>query len=210
MLSNRMLAATGPIRLTDLGETASGTGTISGSSTSAPTTFLVLTMYHAGSSTATITDVSWGGNTCDILVQASVNFISSVTYTACIAAIRGAQTGNIVITSSLAISASRGTLVGATNVQSLTPVDTDTATGTGTSRTLSALNSAGSGGARIAGVSKSAPSEGVGWSGLTEIGDINSGDYRHSAATAEGSGSGSITASWASSSAAALVGVSIQ
>lgn len=139
---------------TDHGDAASGVvssnsvATIAGLSSDGPDTFIFLNGAISPAATLQISSVTFGGNAATQLVfqRNDDNTQFSAIYH-----IAGSQTGNIVVTAdgsyTWIVSA---TVISIDNLQSSTPVDTDTAkSDSATALSLSALASPGTGGIRL-------------------------------------------------------------
>lgn len=175
------------------------------------TSFALITWKDA--STLTLSSATWGGNACSILVQQSSG--SSTRIGCAIIAISGAQTGNLVLNFSAACDDAEVTAISADNVQSLTPVDTDATFqefGSATSVDLDALTAPGVGGVRLAVEAHFSSGTAITWTNATEVSDLATGTYRHSAAYDLGNNGTTISTSVSTNSGFTRVicGVSIR
>lgn len=205
------------VAFVDHGDATSGTissgdtATLTGLTSSGPHTYVLLT-GGADGSTVSISTVTFGGNsmTEKVFVQSAAGDDWAAIYY-----IAGAQTGDIVVTLSSAISwDAAATAVSATGLRSATNIDTDTAVSdSATSLSLSALTTPGDGGARLVSFSHSASAGTVTPTNLTEMSDIDGGSTRHVAGYDLGDDGTTITCTTTESpglTRCAMVGISIR
>lgn len=209
--------AVADIEITDDGDFALSSGgttathTFNSVVTSRADSFALITWND--DQTITLDTATWGGNACSILVQATT---TAATRRGCAIIHRaGTQTGNIVLTFSAACTSSHVTAVSLDNLQSSTPVDTDSdvrASGDATSNDLDALAAPGVGGIRLAVQSNSSDTTALTWTNATEVSDLDAGSNRHTAAYDLGNNSSTINTSQSSNSFAirAICGVSMR
>lgn len=206
----RMAGAIGDIALIDDGDAApsSGTGgtahTYSSQTSTGPTSVLAITWVGDGA-LRTLSSATWNGNAMSILVQRSTG---SNWDRAAFVAISGAQSGAIVLNFSGNVSDSHITKISLTNVQSLTPLDTDSAEGEDAALSLASLSSPGEGGIRLAAIAGAADTVDTTWTNATEIADLDAGVERHSVAYDLGDDGTTISAD--NDGFQTLVGVSIR
>lgn len=199
------------ITVTDDGDASSVLGTpnpthtISSQTSTGPVSVLCISREEGAA--GTLSTVTWGGNSMTILVQA---VIVGQRNGAAIAIINGAQSGSIVLTFTANVKEVGITKLSLTGVQSLTPVDTDTATTTtGTNPiSLNSLNSPGVGGVRIAVASHSATGAET-WTNATEASDVTVGAHQHLVAYDLGDDGTTISVSTGGTDTA-MVGVSLR
>ena len=128
---------------------------------------------------------------------------------AAIAHISGAQSGDLVLTFSGVLTFPAITVMSLTNVRSLTPLDTDSATTADGTASLASLASPGAGGIRIAVLTNDLDTTAITWTNGTEIADFDAGDHRHSVAYDLGNDAVAISVAGGADDDA-LVGVSIR
>ena len=211
MLATRMRMAPvlGPVELTDDGDnaiqdTGFGTDTHTHDDQSSTGPVSVLAIFWRDADDIALSGVTWGGATVAILVQAH-----RANAGAAIAIIKGAQTGDVVLTFADIVNDTSLTVMSLKNLRSRSAIDTDTSTHASGGASLTSLASPGVGGIRIAAWTNDDDTNTVTWTGATEISDVDGSSHRFSAAYDLGDDNGTITANGGSDEEA-ICGVSLR
>lgn len=183
----------GPVSLIDDGDSiaessggSTSTHTHSSEVTTGPVSVIAIQWFDTVD--RTLSSITWNSATVDILVQAH-----RAEAGVAIGIINGAQTGDVVLSFNGAVARSSFTKISLVNLQSLTPIDTDSSTHATGDASLAALSSPGEGGIRIASYTNTNDNP-ISWTNATEIADYDNGPNAASVAYDLGDDGTTITA----------------
>ena len=184
--ASAMMSVLGAVTLVDDGDAApsSGTGTAThtynSQTSTGPVSVIAITWDDGGG--RTLDSITWNGVAMTIMVQANVSGGSTAIPGAALCIINGAQSGSVVATFDASCDDSEITKISLSNLQSLTPIDTDSESSTSGGSNLDSLASPGTDGIRLTAYAEDNPTASVSWTNATEVSDINGGSWRHSVA----------------------------